>query len=60
MPALDGVWYATNIEIYDYVKATCELEISAERKYIFNPSRLPVWVTVNDRVVEVMPGENAI
>ena len=58
---LDGVWYATNIEIYDYVTAARNLEISAERKYVFNPSRLSVWVTVNDeRVVEIKPGENAI
>ena len=58
---LDSVWYATNIEIYDYVKAARELEISAERKYVFNPSRLSVWVTVNDsRIVEIKPGENAL
>lgn len=58
---LDSVWYATNIEICDYVKAAQSLEISAEKKYIFNPSRLSVWVTVdNSRVVEVKPGENAL
>lgn len=58
---LDGVWYATNIEIYDYVTAARGLEISADRKYIFNPSRLSVWVTVNDeRVVEIKPGENGL
>ena len=57
---LDSVWYATNIEIYDYIKAVSELEISAERKYVFNPSRLSVWVSVNDRAIEIRPGENAI
>jgi len=54
------IWYATNIEIYDYVKAVNELCISVERKYIFNPSRLSVWVTVNDKVTEIKPGENAL
>ncbi len=54
------VWYATNIEIYDYVKAAEALEISAERKYVFNPSRLTVWVSVNGEPREIRPGENAL
>lgn len=58
---LNSTWYATNIEIYDYITAVRSLEISAERKYIFNPSRLSVWVTVNDcKAVEIKPGENAL
>lgn len=58
---LDSTWYATNIEIYDYVTAARGLEISAEKKYIFNPSRLSVWVTVDDaKAVEIKPGENAL
>ena len=58
---LDPTWYATNIEICEYVNAVRNLEISAERKYIFNPSRLSVWVTVNDqRVAEIRPGENSL
>ncbi len=57
---LDSMWYATNIEIYDYVKAAKELDISAERKYIFNPSRLSVWVSVNDKPTEIKPGENCL
>lgn len=57
---IDGVWYATNIEIYDYVTAMRNIEISAERKYVFNPARISVWVTVNDKAVEIRPGENAL
>ena len=57
---LDSVWFATNIEIYDYVKAAQSLEISAERKFVFNPSRLSVWVSVNGETREIKPGENAL
>ena len=54
------IWYATNIEIYDYAMAASRLEISVERKYIFNPSRLSVWVSVNGTPHEILPGENAL
>ena len=54
------IWYATNIEIYDYAMAASRLEISVERKYVFNPSHLTVWVTVNGTPREILPGENAL
>lgn len=57
----DHIWYATNIEIYDYVTAARNLEISANRKTVFNPSYLSVWVTVEGSdVVEIKPGENKL
>lgn len=39
----DDIWYATNIEIYDYTKAYERLVVSADSKMIYNPSVIPVW-----------------
>ena len=38
----DDIWYATNIEIYDYVKAFDGLKFSANGKFVFNPSCIDV------------------
>ncbi len=56
----DNIWFATNIEIYDYIMAMRNLEISANRKSIFNPSRLSVWVDIDGKAVEIKPGENKL
>ena len=39
----EDVWYATNIEIYDYVKAYERLETSIDKRIIHNPSSIDVW-----------------
>lgn len=39
----DDVWYATNIEIYDYVRAYESLQTSVEEKIVHNPSAIDVW-----------------
>ena len=53
---LDGVWYATNIEIFDYVQAQRSLYASADGRRIHNPSAQSVWVSVDGTLVEVKPG----
>ncbi len=50
MKAVSGredIWYATNGEIYDYVKAYENLDISADGKRIVNPAKFPVWVEID-------------
>jgi len=37
------IWYATNIEVYDYVKAYERLETSVDKKIVHNPSAIDVW-----------------
>lgn len=39
----EDVWYATNIEIYDYVKAYQSLIVSLDGKTVSNPSAADVW-----------------
>ena len=53
----DKIWFATNIEIYNYVKAQHSLIVSADEKIIYNPSALPVWVNKDGEVVKIASGE---
>jgi len=54
---MTDVWFATNIEIYDYLKARERLVFSADGNMVYNPSAIPVWVTDKGQAVEVKPGE---
>ncbi len=38
------VWYATNIEIYDYITAFRSLKYSVESDVVYNPSAIDVWM----------------
>lgn len=53
----DDIWYATNIEIYDYVQAYRRLVFSADFSQIFNPSTCTVWLRIDRNLYEIRPGE---
>lgn len=60
----DDIWYATNIEIYDYVTAYNRLLWAIDMTAVHNPSAISVWVSVSShngvdeaRTVEIKPGE---
>lgn len=53
----NDIWYATNIEIYDYVKAFESLQISFDKKIIHNPSVTDVWVCENGKTFVIKGGE---
>lgn len=40
----DDIWYATNIEIYDYVNAYRSLVFSADCKMAYNPTQIDVLI----------------
>lgn len=44
----DNIWYATNGEIYDYVKAFDSLKFSSNGKYVYNPSATDVCICLKD------------
>ena len=50
------VWYATNMEIYQYVEACRSLETSADCRMIHNPSCQNVFILADDKVYEIQPG----
>jgi hypothetical protein len=53
----DDTWYATNIEIADYLHAVRALRFSVDNRTAFNPSATSVWLSVDDAPVEVPAGE---
>ena len=53
----DEVWYATNIEIYDYTKAYESLIYSADGKMIYNPTVTKIWFDVDGTEYTIDPGQ---
>lgn len=53
----ETVWFATNIEIYDYITALRGLQFSWDRRLVYNPSATDVWVEVDKEAVRIGGGE---
>ena len=53
----DKIWYATNIEIYDYVQAYKSLRYSANGCKVYNPTLYTIWLEVDAKMYSVKPGE---
>ncbi|MBQ5824610.1 MAG: polysaccharide deacetylase family protein [Clostridia bacterium] len=53
----DDVWYATNIEIYEYVNAYNSLIWSADDKKVYNPTLIPVYFQLPEKAYCVLPGK---
>ena len=53
----EDVWYATNIEIYDYVEGYKRLVYSADGRLVYNPSLFPIWIDVDKKLFKINPGE---
>ena len=51
------IWYATNIEIYDYVQAYKQLVYSADGYMIYNPTLLDVWIDADGVVYKIESGK---
>ena len=47
MAGHEDIWYATNIEIYEYIDASRRLVSSCDGRILYNPSALDIWVTKN-------------
>ena len=58
LSGLSDVWYATNIEICDYITAQRALILSQDQKTIFNPSAISVWVSSDGSAIEIKSGES--
>ena len=53
----DEIWYATNIEIYDYVQAYKSLRYSANGRMVYNPTLYTIWIDVDGEVYTIKSGE---
>ena len=50
------IWYATNIEIVDYVEALRRIEFSADFGLALNPTAAELWVQAGKNTVRLAPG----
>lgn len=58
MGGREDIWYATNIEIIDYMEAAKNLKFSADNESVYNPSAQSVWLQVDDKkIVEIKGGQ---
>ncbi len=57
MARREEIWYATNIEIYEYIQALKLLQISANQKQIYNPSVQELWITCKEETIKIGSGE---
>lgn len=53
----DDIWYATNIQIVDYLDALDRLQFSADFTFVYNPSAISTWIEFNGISVEIKAGE---
>ena len=53
----EDIWYATNIEIYDYKEAYKKLLFSLDGTIVTNPTALTLWFCLNDKEYSLAPGE---
>ena len=56
----EDIWYATNIEIYDYVTAYKRLETSVDKKRIHNPTAIDLWFEIDKKVYKIKAGETLV
>jgi hypothetical protein len=53
------IWYATNIEIVDYIRALKELRFTVSQTSVYNPSAIDVWISVHGEPSKVSAGHTA-
>lgn len=57
MAGREDIWYASNMEIYSYISATRQQEFSADGLTMYNPTVVSIWVSTEEGLTEVKPGE---
>lgn len=53
----EDIWYATNIEIVDYMKAAKNLKFTADANLVYNPNARSIWLQVDQDFREVPGGK---
>ena len=55
------IWYATNIEIFDYISAQKMLKISADERIFYNPTATDLWVEKDKaKIIKIPAGTRII
>lgn len=51
-----GTWFATNIQIYEYMEAAKQLRFSADGRMIYNPTQITIWYVEKGENHSIEPG----
>ena len=55
--AMKNIWFATNMEIYEYVQAYKNLVFTLDGERVKNPSHIPVWLEIRGKTYKVEGGK---
>ena len=53
----EDIWYATNIEIVDYMNAASQLKFTMDGDKVYNPSAQSVFISVDGTLIQVPGGQ---
>lgn len=56
----EDVWYATNIEVYEYVNAFNSLIFSADASFVTNPTSTDVWAAIYKKEPVCIPAGKTV
>jgi peptidoglycan/xylan/chitin deacetylase (PgdA/CDA1 family) len=56
----DNIWYATNIEVYEYIEDFGRLVFSADMRRVKNPTVRTLYFHINGKEYAVAAGESAV
>lgn len=56
----EDIWYATNIEIYDYIAAYKQLIFSTDGKRIYNPTCTTLYFEIKNVTYKIQAGETVV
>lgn len=56
MGGRDDIWYATNIEIVDYLDVFSHLQFAADNSFVYNPFVSSAWIRVDNGEPMEIPG----
>ena len=60
MGGQDDIWYATHIEIVDYMDVFQRLQFTADNSFVYNPSVQSAWVSVDQGQPLEIPGDQLV
>jgi len=56
----EDIWYATNMEIYEYVTAFNSLVFSVDGRRAYNPTLFEIWFDDDRKLYSIKPGETIV
>lgn len=56
MGGREDIWYATNLEIVDYMKASRNLKFTVDGNLVYNPGAQSIWIQADEKILEIPGG----